>query len=145
MTSNIRITGKEMRYIALFENFTGAVAHDLIVDENAGRLIIVVRPGDVGLAIGRGGSKVKMLKRMTNKEIDIIEFADNPEDFLKNAFAPAKLKEIRITERLDGRKIAVVTVNPRDKGIAIGKNGRVAERTRMLAKRYFEIDNVIIN
>jgi len=35
-------------------------------------------------------------------------------------------------------------VEPSDKGAAIGKNGKTAERTRLLAKRYFCIDNVII-
>jgi len=35
-------------------------------------------------------------------------------------------------------------VDPKDKGIAIGKNGRNAERIRFLAKRYFDISNVSI-
>lgn len=145
MSNKIRFTNDEIRYIALFENITGAVARDLIIDESEGRVIIVVRSGDVGLAIGKKGARVKMLSEMLNKNIDIIEYSDKPEDFLKNAFSPAKLNEIRITEKLNGQKIAVVTVNPRDKGIAIGKRGRIAERTRLLAKKYFEIDNVIIN
>jgi N utilization substance protein A len=51
---------------------------------------------------------------------------------------------VRITERPDGKSIAVVTINPRDKGVAIGKNGRNAERLRFLAKRYFQIQNVSI-
>lgn len=145
MSNKIRFTNDEIRYIALFENITGAVARDLIIDESEGRVIIVVRSGDVGLAIGKKGARVKMLSKMLNKNIDIIEYSDKPEDFLKNSFSPAKLNEIRITEKLNGQKIAVVTVNPRDKGIAIGKGGRIAERTRLLAKKYFEIDNVIIN
>jgi len=145
MSNKIRFTNDEIRYIALFENITGAVARDIIIDEAEGRVIIVVRSGDVGLAIGKKGARVKMLSKMLNKNIDIIEYSDKPEAFLKNAFSPAKLNEIRITEKLDGQKIAVVTVNPRDKGIAIGKGGRIAERTRLLAKKYFEIDNVIIN
>jgi len=145
MSNKIRFTNDEIRYIALFENITGAVARDIIIDEAEGRVIIVVRSGDVGLAIGKKGARVKMLSKMLNKNIDIIEYSDKPESFLRNAFSPAKLNEIRITEKLDGQKIAVVTVNPRDKGIAIGKGGRIAERTRLLAKKYFEIANVIIN
>ena len=54
------------------------------------------------------------------------------------------MNEIRITERPDGSTIAVVAVSPRDKGVAIGKNGRNAERIRFLAKRYFQIQNVSI-
>lgn len=144
MSHKIRFTSDEMRYIALFESVTGAVATDCIIDRDRDRIIIIVKPGDAGLAIGKHGSRIKLLKRMVRKDIEIVEYADNPEDFIKNSFAPARIKEIRITDRLDNRKVAVVTVENRDKGIAIGKSGRTAERTRFLAKRYFQIDNVVI-
>jgi N utilization substance protein A len=81
---------------------------------------------------------------MTNKKHEIIEYSDNPQQFIKNALKPARIKEIRISERPDGKTIAVVTVNPKDKGVAIGKNGKNAERIRFLAKRYFQIQNVSI-
>lgn len=144
MSHKIRFTSDEMRYIALFESVTGAVATDCIIDKERDRIIIIVKKGDAGLAIGKHGSRIKLLKRMVRKDIEIVEYADNPEDFIKNSFAPARIKEIRITDRLDNKKVAVVTVENRDKGIAIGKSGRTAERTRFLAKRYFQIDNVVI-
>jgi len=144
MTQKIRLTSAEMRYIALFENITGAVATDCIIDDKRNRIILIVRKGDVGLAIGKHGSRIKLLQRMTRKDIEIVEYSENPEDFIKNSFAPARIKEIRITDRLDNTKVAVVTVENQDKGIAIGKAGKTAERTRFLAKRYFQIDNVVI-
>jgi N utilization substance protein A len=133
-----------MSYIALFENVTGAVATDCIIDEERDRIIFVVKPGDVGLAIGKHGSRIKLVKNMVQKDIEIVEYADNPEAFIRNSFAPARIKEIRITDRLDNKKVAVVMVENKDKGIAIGKSGKTAERTRFLAKRYFQIDNVVI-
>ncbi|MEM2337935.1 MAG: KH domain-containing protein, partial [Candidatus Bathyarchaeia archaeon] len=63
---------------------------------------------------------------------------------IKNALKPATVQEVRITQRPDGKTIAVVSVHPREKGVAIGKNGRNAERLRMLVKRYFQIHNVSI-
>ncbi len=54
------------------------------------------------------------------------------------------VREVRVSERTDGKKMAVVTINPKDKGVAIGKNGKNAERLRFLAKRYFNIQNVSI-
>jgi len=133
-----------MRYIALFENVTGAVANDCIIDDKRDRIIIVVKPGDTGLAIGKHGSRIKLLKRMVKKDVELVEYADNAVDLIKNSFAPARIKEIRVTERLDNKKVAVVNVDEQDRGIAIGKDGRTAERTRQLARRYFQIDNVII-
>jgi len=144
MTQKIRLTSDEMSYIALFENVTGAVATDCIIDEERNRIIFVVKPGDVGLAIGKHGSRIKLVKNMVQKDIEIVEYADNPETFIRNSFAPARIKEIRITDRLDNKKVAVVLVENKDKGIAIGKSGKTAERTRFLAKRYFQIDNVVI-
>jgi len=144
MTSGIKFTSREMRYIALFESITGASVKDCIVDEEQGRVIFVVNEGQVGVAIGKGGRNIRVLERMTGKKHEIIEYSDNPAQFIKNALKPAAVREVRITERPDGKTIAVVNVNPRDKGVAIGKNGRNAERLRFLAKRYFQIQNVSI-
>jgi len=144
MTSGIKFTSTEMRYIALFESITGTTVKDCIINEEEGRVIFVVKEGKIGVAIGKRGRNIHVLERMTSKKHEIIEYSDDPVQFIKNALKPAVVREVRITERPDGKKIAVVTVHPRDKGVAIGKNGRNAERLRFLAKRYFQIQNVSI-
>jgi len=144
MSKGIKFTNREMRFIALFESITGATVRDCIVDEDFDRLIFIIKEGDVGMAIGKGGKNISMLEKMTGKRHEIIEFSEDPSQFIKNALKPAELKEIRISERPDGKTIAVVSVDPHDKGIAIGKNGKNAERIRFLAKRYFQINNVSI-
>ncbi len=142
--SGIKITADEMRYIALFESISGASVKDCIIDEEQGRAIFIVNPGQVGVAIGKGGRNIHTLERMTGKKHEIIEYSEDPAAFIKNALKPAAVKEVRVSERTDGKKMAVVTVNPKDKGVAIGKNGKNAERLRFLAKRYFNIQNVSI-
>jgi len=144
MASGIKFTSQEMRYIALFESITGATAKDCIVDNDLNRIIFIVKEGNIGMAIGRKGKNIHLLERMTGKKHEVIEHSENPAQFIKNALKPAKVDEIRISERPDGKTIAVVSVNPKDKGVAIGKNGRNAERIRFLAKRYFQIQNVSI-
>jgi len=144
MSSGIRLTTKEMRYIALFESITSATVRDCIVDDEQNRIIFVVKEGDIGVAIGKGGKNIHTLERMTGKKHEIIEHSTSPQQFIKNALKPAHVNEIRITERPDGKSIAVVSVSPQDKGVAIGKNGRNAERIRLLAKRYFQIQSVSI-
>jgi N utilization substance protein A len=144
MSSGIRLTSREMRYIALFESITGALVKDCIIDDELDRIIFVVKKGEVGMAIGKRGKNIRLLEKMTGKRHEIIEHSENPAQFIKNALKPARVKEIRITERPDGKTIAVVAVNPKDKGVAIGKNGRNAERIRFLAKRYFQIQHVSI-
>jgi N utilization substance protein A len=144
MTTGIKITCDEMRYIALFESISGASVKDCIVDEAEARAIFIVNPGQVGVAIGKGGRNIHTLEKMTGKKHEIIEYSEDPAQFIKNALKPAQVREVRITERTDGKKMAVVTINPKDKGIAIGKNGKNAERLRFLSKRYFDIQNVSI-
>jgi len=144
MTTGIKITCDEMRYIALFESISGAGVKDCIIDEEQERAIFIVNQEQVGVAIGRGGRNIHQLEKMTGKKHEIIEYSEDPAQFIKNALKPAAVKEVRVTERTDGKKIAVVTVNPKDKGVAIGKNGKNAERLRFLAKRYFDIQNVSI-
>jgi len=133
-----------MRYIALFESISGASVKDCIIDEVQEIAIFIVNQGQVGVAIGKGGRNIHTLERMTGKKHEIIEYSEDPVQFMKNALKPAAVREIRVTERTDGKKMAVITVNPKDKGVAIGKNGKNAERLRLLAKRYFDIQNVSI-
>ena len=40
---------------------------------------------------------------------------------------------------------AIVLVDHRKKGIVVGREGRNAEKARLLAKRYFDIASVLIN
>jgi len=144
VAKGIKFTSREMQYISLFESITGAVVRDCIVEDELDRIIFVIKEGNAGMAIGRKGRNIALLEKMTGKRHEIIEFSENPSQFMKNALKPAKVEEIRITARPDGKSMAVISVNPKDKGMAIGKNGRNAERIRFLAKRYFQIDNVSI-
>jgi N utilization substance protein A len=142
-SQRIRLKGDEMRLIALFESVTGATSKDCLIDDENGRIILVTKKGEMGLAIGKAGRNINTLRKMTGRHIEVVEDADEPEQLIKNSLAPAKVKTIRITEKPDS-KIAVVEVDSRDKAIAIGKNGRTIDKTRLLAKRYFQIDHVII-
>jgi len=114
-----------------------------LIDSSCDRIIFVAKPGQMGLAIGRAGKNINTLRRMTGKPVEVVEASESVEGLIKNSLAPAKIKEIRVTERPD-KKIVVVEVDPRDKAIAIGKNGRTIDKTRILAKRYFQVDHVQI-
>jgi N utilization substance protein A len=82
---------------------------------------------------------------MTNKRVEVYEYIEDPEGFIRSALKPAKVKEIRLVDRVGGNRIAIVNVVTKDKGIAIGRNGQNIKKIRFLAKRYFELDNIVIN
>ncbi len=140
--SSVKITSDEIKYIALFENITGAITKDVIIDDD--RLIFVVKEGDIGRAIGKRGINIKRAKDMLHRNIDIVEYADSEVEFIKNTLAPARIKSVSVSEKKE-RKVAIVNVEPKDRGIAIGKNGKNVARARLLAKRYLNIDDVIIS
>ncbi len=143
MISNIKITEHEMKFIQLLQNMTGATVVDCIVDDET--IMFTVKKGEVGLAVGKGGEKIKRYRSMTNKAVEIYEYMNEADKFIKNALKPAKIKDIRIVDRTEGKKIAMVNVEAKDKGIAIGKNGDNIKKIRFLAKRYFQLDTVVIN
>ncbi|OYT60969.1 MAG: transcription elongation factor NusA [Desulfurococcales archaeon ex4484_217_1] len=140
----IKLTAEEMRYIALFQDLTRATVRDCIIDESENRIIFLVKPGDMGLAIGRNGINIKRLRKLLGRNIEVVEYADTVEKLAKNALAPARVLNVKVLQTPMGKKKVIVTVDPQDKGIAIGKAGRNVARARMILKRYFDIDSVIV-
>jgi N utilization substance protein A len=143
-TSDIKLNIEEIKLMALFGDITGAEVKDCVVDQNGERIIFVVSPGHLGLAIGRRGVTIKRARTMLKRDIDVVEDADTPESFVRNALAPAKVSTVNVQEQSKGRRVAVVTVTSENRGRVIGRNGRNIERARLLAKRHHGIDAIII-
>jgi N utilization substance protein A len=145
MPQSIKISTDQMRLISLFQNVTGATARDCIEDEKQDRVIFVVNSGKMGLAIGKGGMHIKSLQNIVKRNVELVEYDEDPAKFLTNLLNSKLVSEVKITTRADGSKQAIVLVDPRKKGIVVGREGRNAEKARLLAKRYFNITNVLIN
>ncbi|HET8719621.1 MAG TPA: NusA-like transcription termination signal-binding factor [Candidatus Nitrosotenuis sp.] len=145
MPQTIKLTTDQMRLISLFQNVTGASARDCVEDEKQNRVIFVVNEGKMGLAIGKGGSHIRNLQNIIKKNVELVEYSDDPVEFLKNMLNPKLVSEVKLNKRLDGSTQAIVLVDPKKKGIVVGREGRNAEKARLLARRYFEITSVLIN
>ena len=140
----IKLTSDELRLMSLFLSVTSATARDCILDEKMDRVIFVVDKGQMGLAIGKGGSTIKQLQNVVAKKIELVEFSNDAAEFIRNMLNAEMVNDVRISDRSDGSKQAVVTVDQRKKGAVVGREGRNAEKARLLAKRYFQITNVQI-
>ena len=141
---SIKFTANEIRYIALFESMTGAMVRDCIIDDDHAKVTFVVKNGDMGLAIGKGGSTVTKVKKAVDKGVEIIEYNEDSQQFIKNILAPAELKSIKVIQKEGKDKIAIVSTDSPNKRIAIGKNGINIERAKLLAKRQHNIANIIL-
>lgn len=145
MTQAIKLTTDQMRLMSLFQKITKVTARDCIEDEKLNRIIFVVNSGKMGSAIGKHGSHIKSLHNMVKRNIELVEHNDDPAVFLKNILNPKLVTEVKLNERTDGTTQAIVLVEQRNKGIVVGREGRNAEKARLLAKRYFGISSVLIN
>ncbi len=140
--TDITFTEETIRYISLFEKITKSTVRDCL--ETPERIIFVVKEGDGGKAIGRGGKNVTKLRDMMGKEIRIIEFSPIPEQFLRNIFRSYQVKEVAIEEREKGLH-ATVAIETTQKGWAIGKDAKNLKIARELMSRHHNIDSVSIS
>ncbi len=141
---SVKLSMEDMALIASFERITGASAIDVVRDDEAHRIIFVVPEKQLGKAIGKSGANVKSAADAFGRTIDIVEMADSPEEFIKRALAPARVEQVKILKQKDGTLVASVTVKEEDRGIAIGRDGRNVSRARILVRRHFDVDNVLI-
>lgn len=137
----IRLTAESIQYIALFENMTRANILDCIPEEE--RLVYVVKQGDMGLAIGKNGENINRVKKTLDKPIELVEYSEDPVTFLKNAFGPVSVSSVNIINK-NGKRLAYVEVPNKEKGLAIGRNGKNIEKIKMLARRHHNIEDVIL-
>ena len=76
----------------------------------------------IGSCVGQKGVRVQnIMDELAGERIDIIQWSDNTEDYIKAALAPAKVMYIKLEEKI---RRAAVYVNPDQRPLAIGKNGQ---------------------
>lgn len=145
MTQAVKLSMDQMRLMSLFQSETRVTARDCVEDEKLDRIIFVVNTGEMGKAIGRRGANIQGLQRRIKRNVEIAEYHEDPAAFLRGIFNPKFVSEVKLNTRDDGSRQAVVLVDPQKKGLVVGREGRNAEKARMLARRYFDISRVSIN
>ncbi|MFP4169587.1 MAG: NusA-like transcription termination signal-binding factor [Methanomassiliicoccales archaeon] len=138
---DITFTAETLRYISLFENITKTRVKDCLETED--KLVFVVEPGHANRAVGKGGEHVIKLKNVTGKNIQVIEYANEPEKFIRNVFYNYNVQNVEIENR--GSVVhATVTVDPKVKGRAIGKNGRNLKIARDVVNRHHNVQSISV-
>ena len=126
------------QFIARFDDETGATAIDCVVGDD--RLVFVVSVGEMAQAIGPGGETIGRLEERLDRDIELVEDADRPEEFVANALSPAAVYHVTISE--NETLVAYAEVADGDRGVAIGSGGKNIETARLLVKRHFDIDDI---
>jgi transcription termination/antitermination protein NusA len=139
--AEISFDTETLGYIRLFEERTGARVKDCFEAED--RLVYLVAPGDILKAVGPGGVLVDRLKGLMKKEIQVIEYSDEPETLARNIFYWYSPRSVDVVPKGNGRH-ATVTVDPAWKARAIGKAGKNLKVARAVLVRHTDIHSVSV-
>ena len=105
-----------------------------VVREPNGRTKIAVKTNDreidaVGACVGMRGMRVQsIVQELRGEKIDIVEFSEDPETYIKNALSPAKVARIVLNPE---EKQMTIIVAEDQMSLAIGKKG---QNVRLAAK-----------
>ena len=117
------------------EIFNGTVEIKSISREAGSRTKIAVLSNDsdvdaVGACIGPKGQRVgTIVSQLGGEKIDIIEFSEDPIEFIKKALSPAEV--LKVVLEPNGEKICKATVPDNQLSLAIGNKG---QNVRLAAK-----------
>ena len=144
MPDTIKISSEAFSLMVLFQKTTGAMARDCIIDNRLSRIIFVVNKGEMGLAIGKNGQSIKDIQKSIGKTIELVEYSEDPKEFIINALNSKFIDDVKIDEHSNGKTTATIKVVANKTGAIVGREGRNAEKARIIAKRYFEINKLKI-
>lgn len=83
----------------------------------------------IGSCIGQRGVRIQtIIRELGGEKVDIIQWDERPEAFIKAALAPANVLEVSLDEE---QHLAIVSVAPDQLSLAIGKGG---QNVRLAAK-----------
>jgi N utilization substance protein A len=84
----------------------------------------------VGACVGMKGTRVQaIIRELRGEKIDIVDYSDDPVQFVMNALSPAKVQRVTIVD--DKEKVMEVVVEDSQLSLAIGKKG---QNVRLAAK-----------
>ena len=128
-------------YSLIVERMTGARVKDCFRDDTDETIYFVVSFGDLGKALGKGGSNIKRIQERLGKRIKIIEYRNTVVGFVKNVIYPLKVESI---EQKDG-VIIIRDNNKKTKSLLIGRQGKNLKLLNRAVKRFFNITEVKID
>ncbi|MDX1534710.1 MAG: NusA-like transcription termination signal-binding factor [Thermoplasmata archaeon] len=137
----ITFTGETLQQMSLFRNVTKTSAIDCLESET--KVLFVVKEGEIGPAVGKGGQNVNRLRQALHKEVQVVEHSEDPTRFIKNIFRNYGVREVTFEDRGESRH-ASVQVDPLRKGRAIGKEGTNLRLARELISRHHDVQSVVI-
>lgn len=137
MTTKIKYDIELMGLMSIFERITGCSVKDCFIDKNS-LLTFMVDENDLGKAVGKKASKVKLLENTFKRKLKIVGFSKELLKFVQNLIFP--LKALEITE--EGQIVFIKGADVKTKSLLIGRNAQNLRNLENIVKRYFTIEEI---
>ena len=122
----------------IMERITRTRVKDCFKEEDT--VYFVVGSGELGKAVGKGGSNIKKVQEELGKKIKVIEFRSNIADFVKNVIYPLKVEQVIEEEGI----VKIKESSKKTKSLLIGRGGKNLKLINRAVKRFFNVSEVIV-
>ncbi|MBU0586910.1 NusA-like transcription termination signal-binding factor [Candidatus Micrarchaeota archaeon] len=130
----MEFTGDELQLFDLFTKLSGVDALDL--EKTPYGLVFLVAPQNLGRAIGKQGATLERMRRGFKQGVFVYADSSDLDEFVRNLFNNVKIENVEVREAM-GERAVFLTVDDKDRGIAIGKEGARIKIAKQLLKRKF--------
>ena len=136
--TKIKFDFNSIKFMSLFQSITRCDVKDFFDLED--KFCFIVATGQIGKALGKNLSNVKLLENKLKKKIKIVEFNQNMSEFIRNIVFPSKLSEIEFNE--EDKILSITGIDNKTRGYLIGRNASNLRTSETILKRHFDVNEL---
>jgi N utilization substance protein A len=133
----VELTSEDLHFISIFSKITKCTPTNIFKTDFG--LVFLVNPFDLGKAIGKNARNISVLKKKFGINVLVLPDVNDPEAFVRHTLSNVKVISAEIREA-PGQKVLFLTIDERDKGIALGKKGRRIKMIKQILKEKYGVD-----
>ncbi len=130
----IKWESNTLRYITVFESYTGVSVKDIEVDND--KIVYILNERDA-IRIQRSKDVIENIERRLGKKIVIFSIGNSPIDFCKKRLKPARISSAFLSKK-EGKNILII--HTPDKGIVRKK----LKKVKQILSKYYDIEDVVV-
>lgn len=118
--------------IATFEKLTNTTVKNCVMEST---VLFVVKEGDAGKAIGKQGMNIKKLSALLKKPVRVVEYSEDPVQFVKNL---TKNTNSKVYKGTNG-EVIIQPSTGKDKGLILGRDKQHLKMLQDLVMHHHKI------
>jgi NusA-like KH domain protein len=134
MLPMVELTGDDLNIFSNFERITRVMPSDYLATETS--VIFLVSQDSLGKAIGKQATNIEKLKAVFRKRVIIVADSSDVEGFVRNFFGNITIHSVEIRDVM-GEQAIMLTIDEKDRGIAIGRDGERIKAAKAFLKKKF--------